>query len=149
MRRRPSDVLTRTLAGFGFIILACGSALMVGIALGIGTEPIATPEQSEGAALALFYVWPLTVALALLFGAIALRAARRQRIMTLIIGGVLMWGSVEGALYLISAIIPGGARLPMTGGAAIAVIAVFLAVDSGAAYWTWRVLRSGDQGPMR
>jgi hypothetical protein len=119
------------------IVLASGSMLMAAILLGIGIEPIVTPEQAEGAAIFLFYLWPSVLAIASIFGVTALLVLQKEGVSSLFLSGFLAWIGVEGGLYLIAHTVPGGSSLPIKGPAAGLVVALFFCVVLGASYWAW------------
>src|SRR5436853_3049545 len=92
---RRHNILARILIGIGLIFLARGSMLMAAILLGIGTEPIVTPEQSEGAALLFFYLWPSVLAIASIFGITALLVSQKKGVGALVFASFLAWIGVE------------------------------------------------------
>jgi hypothetical protein len=142
---RRREILARILIGIGLIFLASGSMLMAAILIGIGTEPIVTPEQSEGAALVLFYLWPSMLAIASIFGITALLVSQKEGVGSLVFSSFLAWIGVEGGLYLIAATVPGGSSLPIKGPAAGLVVALFFCVVLSASYWAWHSILNGKR----
>jgi hypothetical protein len=142
---RWRNTLARILVGIALIVLASGLMLMAGILTGIGTEPIVTPEQAEGAAIFLFFLWPSVLVIALIFGIAALLVAQQSGISSLVVASFLAWIGVQGGLYLIAHTVPGGSSLPMKGSAVGLVVALFFCIVLGASYWAWHSILNGTR----
>jgi hypothetical protein len=117
--------------------------ILARILIGIGTERIVTPEQSEGAGLVLFYLWPSVLAISSMFGITALLVSQKWGDGSLVFASFLAWIGVEGGLYLIAGTVPGGSGLPIKGPAAGLVVALFFCVVLGASYWAWHSTLNG------
>lgn len=136
------NLLARIFTVLALLVLTAGSTI-ISVAFVGGTFNPETPyDLGVGAGYAIALVWPFILCIAWLLGTIALLLQRHlaaATLLLLIVSGVYVL--VQRILYLIAFM--GGGAFPKRGLPAMLVIIVFLSLDAGAIYLSWRYVMWG------
>ena len=137
------DLLARIFTVLALLVLAAGSTIITVAFVGGTFNPETPYDLGIGAGYAIVFAWPFVLCVVWLLGTIALLIQRRLTaaiFVLLLVAGVYVL--VQRMLYLIASM--GEGKFPKRGLPAMLVVIVFVALNVGAIYLSWRyILRGG------